>query len=122
MADIVGEQEQMGIRATGQSTSVPDNPRAKLMYYLNCVTTVLEMSDPVLDRLKNYDRYYSLDDEEEEILLRLVCVLRPTLFMGKVFFPSDELCGDSSNEFFEVTHARNFFTIQQNPTGTAALH
>ena len=114
MAAIIGQRTQLGFKKTGHSVTVADNPRAKLMYYLNCVTTVLEMNDSNLNRLKNYERYYNLDDEEEQLLLGLVLLLSPDLLIDKVFFQSDELCGDSSNKFFEITHARNFFAVQQN--------
>ena len=114
MAAVVGERTQLGFEKTGHTVTVADNPRAKLMYYLSCVSGVLEMNDPNLNRLKNYSRYYNLDNDEEQILLRLVLLLSPDLLLGKVFFPSDELCGNSQNEFYKITHARNFFAIQQN--------
>mgnify|MGYP001791582340 FL=1 len=36
MAAIVGQRQQIGIRETGSTTTVPNNDRAKLMYYLSC--------------------------------------------------------------------------------------
>ena len=36
MAAIVGQQQQIGIRETGSTTTVTNNDRAKLMYYLSC--------------------------------------------------------------------------------------
>ena len=33
---VVGARHQIGIKATGTNCYVPNNDKAKLMYYLNC--------------------------------------------------------------------------------------
>ena len=59
MAAIVGQQQQIGIRETGSTTTVTNNDRAKLMYYLSCeydiisrhshrtVTTIMKYSKSI---------------------------------------------------------------------------
>ena len=107
--------ERMGLRATGSLTTVANNPRAKLMYYLDCVSNVLQLDNPNLSRLKNYSRYFALDEEDETLLLYLVILLSPDELIGKVFFPSDALCGgDRNNKFYEISHVSHLFAVQQN--------
>ena len=54
MAAIVGQRQQIGIRETGSTTTVPNNDRAKLMYYLSCeyniirtITTTIKYSKSI---------------------------------------------------------------------------
>ena len=44
MAAIMGRTE-VGIKRIGGSVVVADNPKAKLMYYLDCICSVLDLSD-----------------------------------------------------------------------------
>ena len=46
---------------TGHKTTVPNNNKAKLMYYLKCACTVLNLDDDAeINRLKDYDRYENI--------------------------------------------------------------
>ena len=83
MAAFIGER--VGIRDITRQVSVPQNPKAILMYYLNCVATVIQLDDPALSRLKNYQNYYLLSEEETDALLALVILLSPDKLIGKVF-------------------------------------
>ena len=44
MTAILGKKEY-GVKKTGVSVTVPNNPVAKLMYYLNCICNVINL-DP----------------------------------------------------------------------------
>ena len=44
MPAVLGRTE-INVRATGQSVTIPNDPRAKLMYYLDCICVVLDMRD-----------------------------------------------------------------------------
>ena len=44
MAAVLGRTE-IGVRKTGQSVTIPNDPKAKLMYYLDCICVVLDMRD-----------------------------------------------------------------------------
>jgi len=61
MTAILGKKEY-GVKKTGVSVTVPDNPVAKLMYYLSCICNVINL-DPEgkLSRFKNYSNYANLD-------------------------------------------------------------
>ena len=111
MAAFVGERVR--IRDTSVSTSVPENPKAKLMYYLKCVASVIQLDDPALSRLQNYQSYYSLSEEETDALLALVILLSPDELIGKVFFPSED-CGGSSNQFYELSAVSHMLAVADN--------
>jgi hypothetical protein len=103
MALVYGQHE-IGVKRTGQSTTVADNDIAKLMYYLNCVCTTIECNDePEIRRFINYRNWSSLSTEEQQQLFVLCYTLSPDIFQNKVFFQSDALCINSSNEFYEIS-------------------
>ena len=107
-------RERIGMERTGQTVTIPNNARAKLMYYLDCVSTVLQLNNPNMQRMCNYKQYNRLSDSEETQLLYLAVHLSPDELMGKVFFNSDALCGDSSNEFYELSQVRNTFAVSNS--------
>ena len=102
MAAVLG-RTQIEIKETGSTTSVPDNPTAKLMYYLSCVSSCVEADkDYAMRRLTDYENNYSsLTNEEEAMLLILCLALSPDKLVGSIFFPVADL-GGSINKFFEV--------------------
>ena len=81
---MLAQRHQIGIKETGSSCTVPNNNKAKLMYYLNCVASVLELDNPNLYRLKNYQNYQNLDQEDTDALLLIVTMLSPDELIGKV--------------------------------------
>ena len=107
-ADIMAGfvHRQVGMRKTGITASIPNNAKARCMYYLKTVSGLLDLDNPNVHRLTNYERYWSLSDEETKTLLVLVLVLSPDELVNKVMFQSDEMCGDSSNEFYEISQVR----------------
>lgn len=99
------ENVRLHVKATGVSVSVPDNPRAKLMYYLSCVCDALQLdsSDTMsISALKDYQNYYRLTEEEKKKLLVFCVMLSPDVLLNKVFFQNDRMCGDRSNEFYDI--------------------
>ena len=111
MAAFVGER--VGIRDISRDASVPQNPKAKLMYYLNCVASVIQLDDRALSRLRNYQNYYLLSDEETDALLAFVILFSPDELIGKVFFPSED-CGGHSNQFFELSAVSHMLAVADN--------
>ena len=100
MAAVLGRTE-IQIKKTGVSTTIPNNPTAKLMYYFNCICSCVEAdSDYSIRRLRDYKNYSSLSSEEEAKLLILCLALSPDKLLGTILFPSENIeCG---NEFFEL--------------------
>ena len=107
-------RERVGLEKTGKPCTVPNNRRAQIMYYLNCVSHVLELKDSNIRRLTNYSQYSSLSNDEETQLLYLAVLLSPDELIGKVFFPSDELCGDRNNTFYELSKVRSTFAVSSS--------
>jgi len=112
MAAII-HGERVGIKDTTRSVTVPANPKAKLMYYLDCVATVIQLDNPNLSRLRNFSSYYSLSDEETDALLILIVLLSPDKLIGKVFFHRED-CGGRSNQFFELSAVTHMLAVSDN--------
>ena len=104
MAAVFG-RTQIQVKKTGTACTVPDNPVAKLMYYFNCVCTCVEADeDSTIRRLRNYNNYSSLSNEEEAQLLILCLALSPDKLIGSIFFPVEDVDLDGySNEFLELS-------------------
>ena len=93
---------EIGIRKTGQTVTIPSNPKAKLMYYLDCVLACVDDSnDSELRRLRDYENYWRLTDEEEAKVLVLCLALSPDKLIGTIFILNEDL--DCNNEFFELS-------------------
>ena len=111
---VVAAKREVGIKKTGQSCTVPDNPKANLMYYLSCVSSVLDLHDNQhISRLTNYKQYHSLDDDDTDVLLTLVVLFSPDELIGKVFHPSEDIDG-SSNEFYEISAVSHLLAATSN--------
>ena len=85
--------EEVGLKRTGEPVNVANDPRAKLMYYLQCVSTLLELDDAGLRSLIAAGQHHTLTAAEETVLLRLALLFSPDELDNKVFFESDERCG-----------------------------
>ena len=107
-------RDQFSLRPTSSRVTVPDNDLAKLMYYLNCVFTAIEYKDQDVRKYRNYNNWSLLTDAEQRMVLWLALALSPDEFDGKVFFHSDELCGDRSNKFYELSQVRHQFLAVQS--------
>ena len=95
---------QIGLRATGTTVTTPDAPEAELMYYLNCICCVLQLDNTAqMRRLRDYREYYLLDEDDLMALLLMCILLSPDELIGKCIFQDDDMCGDSNNEFYEIS-------------------
>jgi hypothetical protein len=97
------QRNQIGMKKTGVSASIPNNDVARLMYYFNSVCQAIEYTDNDMQRYRNYHNWSSLSSREVRLLVALCYTLSPDVFNNKVFFQSDALCGNSSNEFYEIS-------------------
>lgn len=90
------------VKAFGTYTTVPNNAIAKLMYYLDCVATVIDYDDRTLTDYQNYDE---LSGEELVAVYALAKKLNPSLFLKAGIFIIDEklLFNNLANQFFEIT-------------------
>ena len=103
---------EIGVKDTGSTTNVPSDPRARLMYYLNCVAAVLKTNEYVNDKYKDYDNYF-LSDHETRTLIGLCEQFSPSFLEGKCFFRSPELCEGKPNRFLELSSKEVTFAAVQ---------
>ena len=113
MSAILG-MNQVNVSMFGEKTQVPNNVIAKLMYYLHCVTVVIDYErDNILTDYKNYN---DLSNEQLEAVYNLALLLEPKLFISAGIFIVDSklLPDDSDNQFYKITDERIGFHINQN--------
>ena len=89
------------VRTFGEKTTVPNHEIARLMYYLNCVYSVIEYDDNTLTDYKNYD---GLTGEEMLAVYAIAKIFHPSIFINAGIFIVDQklLFGDA-NKFYEIT-------------------
>ncbi|CAF1269782.1 unnamed protein product [Rotaria sordida] len=98
----------------GRTTSVPDADIARIMYYLDCVCTVIDYDDNNIRRYRNYSNWRNMSDEEDRLIFLLGLALSPDELEDKVFFNVPALCPDSNNEFYEIGQVRRQLVIVQS--------
>ena len=90
---------KLTIRDTTISTVVPDDPKAKLIYYIHCICCVLRTDK--LDRYRNYKEYYNIPDSEIEYILELADIFNPKFLVETgIFILNEDM--DGGNRFFEI--------------------
>ena len=106
---------QVGMKDTSVTATVPNHYKAKLMYYFHCIGTVLELeNNGQLRRLRDYKNYWSLDEEDTNALLALCLILSPDKLMNKCIFMDEDMCGDRSNRFFELSAVSNTMVVSRS--------
>lgn len=111
MAGFVSQR--IGVKDISRNVTVANNSKAKLMYYLSCVKTVIQLDNSTLQRLTDYHNYHLLTDPETDALLAMVILFSPDELLGKVFF-HDEDCGGGSNQFFELSAVSHMLAVTDN--------
>ena len=103
MAAVFG-RTQVQLKKTGVTVTVPESPTAKLMYYFDCVCSCVEPDeDYSIRRLRSYNNYSSLSNEEQAKLLVLCIALSPDKLIGSIFFPAEDDAFERNNDFFELS-------------------
>ena len=103
---MYGNIVNKGIKATGQTASVPNDDVARLMYYFKCVVSVINYSG--IDKLTNYKNYRSLTVDDMVLLFQLVLIFNPEIFLkAKIFILDEDLLPyGKDNEFYQLTDER----------------
>lgn len=102
-------RNEIEMESKSQATTVADNDIAKLMYYLNSACyTIGCNNDPEIRRFTNWSNWNSLSIDEQQQLFVICNACSPDIFINnKVFFQSDALCMNRSNEFYEISQVSN---------------
>ena len=101
MSATIG-MNRLKVEPYGSFVTVPNNDIAKLMYYLSCVSSVIQYDD---NTFTDYQNYYKLTVEEYAAVLALASILNPQLFIeANIFIVNPNLLFDSSgNQFYKIT-------------------
>ena len=78
----------LNVEKIGRTVNVPNNDLARLMYYLNCVASVIQYEED--NKLTDYQNYHMLTKKEEDAVYGLAASFNPKIFMNAdvfVFFP-----------------------------------
>ena len=114
MATALLGKTEIRVQDTTQSTTVPDNPIAKLMYYFHCICSCVDADDTdSIRRLRDYKNYWRLTSDEKSKLLALVLALSPDKLMGQIIFPTDD-CGDGSNRFLKLSAVSTKLAVSES--------
>ena len=102
------------LKDTSSKANVPNNPTARLMYYLNCLCSVLKLDDDQdINRLRRYENYF-LSRGDRDLLIQLCILLKPDVLLNKCIFQDDRLCGDMLNKFYDLEQVRDSLFIAGN--------
>ena len=92
----------LDVRPFGETTTVPNDDLAKLMYYLQCVAVVIRLDG--FERYTDYTNYYSLSKEDKEMILGLAIIFTPKeMISSSLFLVGSRYVTDSENQFYELT-------------------
>lgn len=105
----------VNLKDYGVSTVVPDDDIARLMYYLQCVTSGLGL-DILSGDLVQYKNYLLLTPARIAAVYQTAVELNPDLFIGKILFRDDEgeVTRTSTNSFVSISAACNVVSLQSN--------
>lgn len=119
--DFIATREGIGIRETGTKVTVPNDSIARLMYYLSCCNSCLEVLEK---RLTNYQNYYSLSAAEKTAVVALAAILSPDELLDNCFIPVDDnspLLSGLSNNFYEIERATTVLGGTVRPSGVVMM-
>lgn len=122
--NVVAIQTTATEKDTTTRVNIDEDPRAKLMFYLDCISCVFddfytlcmeilkEQSISKIDCLLKYKNYRALTVKQCDEVLILCDVLRPSLFNNKCIFANAQKCGNLTNRFFKLEEVEKSLAIQ----------
>jgi len=121
------EASEVGATRMGHRITIPDNDRARLMYYLRCFLRCMPQLKEIffdfnLDSLSNYSDFSLSTPEDVQKLLTFCAALNPQdNGMPVVCVPERHaLLGKANNEFYEVSD-RSLTSVLETMTGVAVV-
>ena len=104
--------QSLDVKLTGSKAYVPENNLAKLMYYLNCVTGVIQYDEN--NKFLEYQKYYLLSEKEEQLVVIIAILFDPKILISQSLFlvGSEYVPSGKTNQFYELTN--NKFGIHIN--------
>lgn len=92
------------VRNITVDVTVPNTPVARLMYYLNCLCSLLQLDtsdSPNIHRLTQYSLHWALTPAQKRELAVLCLILSPDELLNKCIFIDNNL--KRLNEFYEIS-------------------
>ena len=113
---LLANRTEVGVGRIGGTVAVPDDPRARLMFYLKCMCDVLDLDEPNLNRLVDYQNYHCLTTAEIDALIKLCFLISPDELNGKCIFEDEdnEVCGEKLNQFVAVSAVQSRVLATEN--------
>ena len=98
--------QSLVVKPIGTTVTIPENRLAKLMYYLDCVLTVIEYTEDT--KYTDFSNYHLLSKEDEEVVKSLAVLFNPKIMLElKLFVLEPNLVPfGSSNKFYEISDKR----------------
>ena len=72
--------ENLDLKLKGSFTTVANNDLARLMYYLSCVSSVIQID--ISEKLIDFKNYDTLSKEEEQSVVVLASLFDPQIFIN----------------------------------------
>jgi hypothetical protein len=109
------QTNELETKRTTVKTTVLNNDVARLIYYLNCVCTVIDCKgDADIQRFISYQNWRRLSNDEQKLLVNLCHTISPDVLHNKVFFQYNALCVNFDNEFYEISQVRNQLLVAES--------
>lgn len=107
---------KINLSTFGTTVTVPQNPTAKLMYYIDCICEVLDFNDDYnIQRIRDFKNYYNMNLDDKKLILKLCQLLHPKEFEDEcISRVEDNYPLDGSNQFFSVNGANLNFVATQS--------
>eukprot|EP01017_Pseudomicrothorax_dubius_P025305 TRINITY_DN2716_c0_g1_i1.p1 TRINITY_DN2716_c0_g1~~TRINITY_DN2716_c0_g1_i1.p1 ORF type:complete len:318 (-),score=57.73 TRINITY_DN2716_c0_g1_i1:51-1004(-) len=112
----ISEEKDYGIKATGSRAAIPDDDHARLMYYLNSISSCL----PGLGlppEMMDYSKYLFLNDEAKMVIEMTALLLSPDALCGKAIFQVEDghpVLKGFRNNFYELTETSTLRCLAAN--------
>lgn len=122
--NVVAIQTTATEKDTTTRVTIDEDPRAKLMFYLDriscvfgdfytlCMEILNKQSISNIECLLKYKNYRALTVKQCDEILILCDVLRPSLFNNKCIFANAQKCGNLTNRFFKMEEVEKSLAIQ----------
>lgn len=113
---LVGEIQQLRLKNIGDNVNIPNNYTAKLMYYLNCVFSVLEVPNEDLHIFTSYNSYMSVSNVQQQVIILLCTEFSPDKLINFGIFNliDDDFSSTSKNNFYEISNTTTSIAAFQN--------
>ncbi|KAK3596245.1 hypothetical protein CHS0354_028416 [Potamilus streckersoni] len=111
---VVG-RDRVDVEKFGKDIEVNPDPRARLMYYVHSMCTVLDLKDADSDinRLTKYWSFRLTEDETKRLII-LGYLLNLIILINKCIFLDDELCGKNANDFYKLSAVQDRFLVMSD--------